>query len=415
MHPIAHIAIASLYCLLAAIVCLLFWSANHEIGPAIGATMGGLVLLAGMLMHDNLNRRRKQQKMDREIHSLKDAFYEVSHEMRFLRDELSRPPRTNLSGGAEVEYGEFIPEVRELQKLLERVSEDRSPEAWEAAMSEILAANSRLTPEQREQRRILLGGEDETRILKALEDALRYDRMDLFLQPVVSLPARRRFFLECSCHIRLPEGNGHLAPEQYMQVARDCGLIGHIQNLLLIRTVQLVRSSMMRNQANAFFCHIAAETLMEPEFLLDLVALLERNSGFAQRMVFGIAQKDLPYLSDQVNKALFRLAGAGYRFCLDEVENLRFNLDDLRDRKFRFVKVAAPLLMVQRQKAESPTDPRDFHRLLERNALDMIVERIDDEDILKEVLDYEINYGQGFLFGKPLPVDGDGSIWTEKN
>ena len=45
-----------------------------------------------------------------------------------------------------------------------------------------------------------------------------------------------------------------------------------------------------------------------------------------------------------------------------------------------------------------------FKAALDRNAIDLIVERIESEETLVELLDYNIDLGQGYLFGEPRPA-----------
>ncbi len=45
---------------------------------------------------------------------------------------------------------------------------------------------------------------------------------------------------------------------------------------------------------------------------------------------------------------------------------------------------------------------RLLKRKLEGNGIGFIVERIENERDLKELLDYDINYGQGYLFARPM-------------
>jgi cyclic-di-GMP phosphodiesterase TipF (flagellum assembly factor) len=38
---------------------------------------------------------------------------------------------------------------------------------------------------------------------------------------------------------------------------------------------------------------------------------------------------------------------------------------------------------------------------LDRVAMDLIVEKIENEEMLKDLLDLQIDFGQGYLFGAP--------------
>ena len=44
---------------------------------------------------------------------------------------------------------------------------------------------------------------------------------------------------------------------------------------------------------------------------------------------------------------------------------------------------------------------RRLKKHLDAFGIDMIVEKIEGEDMLRELLDFNIDYGQGYLFGKP--------------
>lgn len=43
----------------------------------------------------------------------------------------------------------------------------------------------------------------------------------------------------------------------------------------------------------------------------------------------------------------------------------------------------------------------DIKKWLDRDGLDLIVEKIKNEKQLVELLDFGIDYGQGYLFGEP--------------
>jgi cyclic-di-GMP phosphodiesterase TipF (flagellum assembly factor) len=51
--------------------------------------------------------------------------------------------------------------------------------------------------------------------------------------------------------------------------------------------------------------------------------------------------------------------------------------------------------------------PEDLKELLRRNGLSLIAERIEDERTVIDLLDFDIDYGQGYLFSRPRPVRRD--------
>ena len=78
----------------------------------------------------------------------------------------------------------------------------------------------------------------------------------------------------------------------------------------------------------------------------------------------------------------------------------------LARRRVRFVKVEAEALLAAAAAHEGV--PGRLKRRLARDGVDLIVEKVESEAVLRELLDHEIEYGQGFLFGEPRPARLDG-------
>ncbi len=231
-------------------------------------------------------------------------------------------------------------------------------------------------------------------VLDIVRAALRDDRVDLVLQPIVSLPQRKRRFYECFSRLRT-EGGAMILPEQYIALAEGAGLITAIDNMLLFRCVQLVRRVHSRNENIDFFCNISPHTLTDEKFIGDFVDFLEGNRALAAHLVFEFGQADFARWSEAGARLLDRLAFLGCRFSLDQVENLDFDAAELAARHVAFIKVEGSLLL------DAVDENIGILRALRRHQIDLIVTKVEDETRLLEILDYDVDFGQGFLFGEP--------------
>ena len=245
----------------------------------------------------------------------------------------------------------------------------------------------------------------EAQLLEAIERGLREEKVYLYLQPVVSLPQRKRRFYECYSRI-MTEGGGLITPEQYIPVAERAGLVAAIDNLLLVRCVQLVRRARRDQPDVGFFCNISSASLADADFFQDFIAFMAENRQLAETLIFefdqaGIAAGD--YLT-RVN--LQRLRGCGYRFSLDQVTNMDLDLEDLASQGFRYIKVGAHLLHELARGDRPVLDMRAFKGALDRSAVDLIVEKIESEDMLLDLLELRVDFGQGYLFCEPRPLAG---------
>ena len=137
--------------------------------------------------------------------------------------------------------------------------------------------------------RILEGELTREAILEIAQEALRDDRVDLVLQPIVSLPQRKRRHYECFSRLRTRNGLTVL-PEHYISIAEEAGFIDAIDNMLLFRCVQLLRKVERSGEMVDFFCNLSGRTLTNGSFFGDFLDFLESEKTLAPRMVFEFCQ-----------------------------------------------------------------------------------------------------------------------------
>ena len=96
-----------------------------------------------------------------------------------------------------------------------------------------------------------------------------------------------------------------------------------------------------------------------------------------------------------------RLGRLGCRFSMDQVYSLEFPMTALTARKIRTVKIDADVLLAEYKKPNGDMQLRDVKAQLDRNSIDLIASKIETESQLRELLDLNIDFGQGYLFGEP--------------
>jgi cyclic-di-GMP phosphodiesterase TipF (flagellum assembly factor) len=241
----------------------------------------------------------------------------------------------------------------------------------------------------------------EERVLEIVRDGLREDRVDLYLQPIVSLPQRKRRFFECSSRIRAADGT-EVSAAQYLDPARRAGLSTAVDNMLLFRCVQLLRKVRRRDATTAFFCNISAHTLADREFFRDFIAYMENHRELASSLVLEMAQSDFDAQRTRLGPDLKRIADMGYRFSLDAVDRLDLDLGEMEALNIHFLKIDAGLILETLESGgEAASQLRMLKQQLDAHDIDLIVERIETERMLVELLEFNIDFGQGYLFGDP--------------
>jgi cyclic-di-GMP phosphodiesterase TipF (flagellum assembly factor) len=248
-------------------------------------------------------------------------------------------------------------------------------------------------------------------ILAAVKGAVEENRIDIYLQPMVTLPQRKVRFYEAVTRLR-DDKDEIVAAEDFIAIAEASGLIGRIDHMVMLRCVQVLRRLMVRNKDVGIFCNVAAATLGNPATFAQCLDFLEANRALAPSFVLEFKQATFRNLGPAETEHLAALAQRGYRFSIDHVTDLRIEPRELADRGVRFIKVPAALLLDQRQTSTSDIHPSDLSDLLGRFGIDLIAERIEGERAVVDLLDYDVRFGQGFLFAPPRPLRPEGASAT---
>jgi cyclic-di-GMP phosphodiesterase TipF (flagellum assembly factor) len=254
-------------------------------------------------------------------------------------------------------------------------------------------------------------GRNQTQMLTTLRNAIDENRIDIFLQPMVTLPQRKVRFYEAVTRVR-DERDQLIAAEEFISIAEASGLIGRIDNMVLLRCVQVLRRLMVRNKDVGVFCNVAASTLGNSTTFAQCLDFLEANRALAPSLVLEFKQSTFRGLGPAETENLAALAQRGFRFSIDHVTDLRIEPRELADRGVRFIKVPASLLLDPRQASTSDIHPSDLSDLLGRFGIDLIAERIEGERAVVDLLDYDVRFGQGFLFAPPRPLRPEGASAT---
>ena len=190
---------------------------------------------------------------------------------------------------------------------------------------------------------------------------------------------------------------------EFVPQAESCGLMPKIDNMVIFRCVQVVRRLLLKNRDIGVFCNLSGATLTDAAVFQQVLEFMDANRAIASSVVLEFTQDVLRAAGPIENESLSALADRGFRFSLDNLKDLRLEPRELAARGFRFVKVPGNLLL-SRNETTTDIHPADLSDLLGRFGIDLVAEKIESEGMVVDLLDYDVRFGQGFLFSPPRPV-----------
>jgi cyclic-di-GMP phosphodiesterase TipF (flagellum assembly factor) len=398
MSTLSHIVIVISYAFVAAAVAFALPETVAGVDRATGFMAGATVFVGSAVLHEVFARRMDTDELSEELHEVRASYADVLDELKAVHRKLVR-----IEANDGRTDDDILAEMRVLRSLLGKLAErpgDAKPKvgfAKRAAANTDTAGETAYPPPQD-----LSGGE----ILGITRDALEENRVDLYLQPIVSLPQRKVRFYEAFSRIRSDDG-AIIVPQQYLPVATESGLISTIDNILLFRCIQHIRRRRTMDADVGFFCNISPHTLADSEFFDQFVDFMRLNVKLAKSLIFEFGQAEVDAYGAEAWAQLERLSNLGFRFSMDRVTNLDLDFLELRRRRFSFVKVEARNLVSEYEKVGASIDVTDLAEAMKRNDINLIAEKVESERVVPELLDFDVDFGQGYLFGEPTPAQDE--------
>ncbi|MCK9918730.1 EAL domain-containing protein [Microbacteriaceae bacterium K1510] len=249
----------------------------------------------------------------------------------------------------------------------------------------------------------LFGGMTREAMAEAVAYAVKENRIDLYLQPIVTLPQRKVRYYEAMSRLRTTDGDIRPAAD-FIEIAELTGLMPKIDNLLVFRCVQVTRRLQLKSRDVGLFCNVSPTTLADGNYFKQFLDFMQANRALAPALIFEFTQRAYRAFGAIEQESLAALAELGFRFSMDNVTDLHLEPKELSERGFRHLKVPAKLLLGKGGGLQNDIHPEDLADLLARYGIDLVAERIENESMVVDLLDYDVRFGQGFLFSQPRPV-----------
>jgi cyclic-di-GMP phosphodiesterase TipF (flagellum assembly factor) len=395
MRPLTSALLISIYAAGGVFAASVVWLTGDGWAPA--TAVGVAVFAAALAAHGLRADRAEPLRLQRELYALRDANRLLADVVESHEQALSTLQAAPAARLPDARTEALSSEVRVLEQLVERMGE-----TMEARLRERRAEPEAGHPRDLDQRAARL---------EVVRDALAHNRVDLYLQPVVGLPQRRTVFYESFSRLR-DESGRVMMPAEYLAVAEPEGLVTAIDNLLLFRCVQIVRRLAKSDRKVGIFCNIALASLGDESFFPQFLQFLSENRDLSGALIFELGQSAYAQRGAVEARNMAKLADIGFRFSLDKVSSLELDLLDLQRSDVKFLKISAQTLLEQlleqdgrlALRALKDIAAQDFAGLTRRYGVEVIAEKVESERQVIDVLELDIAYGQGHLFGEPRAI-----------
>jgi cyclic-di-GMP phosphodiesterase, flagellum assembly factor TipF len=239
--------------------------------------------------------------------------------------------------------------------------------------------------------------------VRAIAGAIMAGRIDVSLEPIMSLEDQKTRHYEVSIRLRNEAGENLNHNPESVEL-RGTGLLPLFDCASVTRTAAMARRLEERGKPGSLFSAFNGESLTDDRFLGGLAETLHQRASFATQLVLAFSQSDVRDFAPTEWDTLADMRSLGFRFAISGVTDLDMDFEALAEAGFSFVKLDADVFLKGLPTSGGHIPASDVCRHLAKLGLALVVERIDSEEKMARVFGFGVLLGQGHLFGGPRPV-----------
>lgn len=246
-----------------------------------------------------------------------------------------------------------------------------------------------------------------------IRDALRNDRMFLYVQPI--RPTSGKHFRQSGIFevlIRMLDDNMDVVlPGAFLPVADRYGLMPEIDRWVIESVFKddvmssITKAGVRDDTLSLISFNISSASISQPEFLTFVIDKLTEYEVCPANICFELSETTISAHLAEADYFISELSALGCRFMIDDVGVGMSSFSHFKHLKIDFLKIDSSAIK------NTETDPVD--RSLVKAAIDIaqamemmvVAEFVETEEIAKSLSRLGVDYLQGYAVGTPYPIE----------
>jgi diguanylate cyclase (GGDEF)-like protein len=240
-----------------------------------------------------------------------------------------------------------------------------------------------------------------------LREALEADDFLLHAQPIVSLADTNVVCgYELLLRMRGKDGNTMSAAE-IISAACRYQLMPSIDRWVVQRAMRELgpHRTTLSLRGMCMSINISGQSIGDPEFLSFLAQQLSQSGLAPSSVMIEITEQTAIATRGNAADRLRKLRSSGWRIALDDFGTGTNSLSNLKELPVARIKIDGSFVLDLLTNRRSAATVKAIVQLAKGEGIDTVAEFVETPAIAQELRALGVDYGQGYAFGKPVPLD----------
>lgn len=234
--------------------------------------------------------------------------------------------------------------------------------------------------------------------MREVKQTIGQGKFDLYFQPIVDLWNNAVHHFECLVRF----GDAGTSPYNTVVFAEDTGLIGELDIAICTRAINFMRNSVGAESSLRFAVNLSGRSLSSPVVAARLLRVIQGAADLKGRLLFELTESATIADLVAVNAVLQEIRALGHPVGIDDFGSGSAAFHYLRALKVDHVKIDGSYVRDAVANGDSLPFLRAITQLCRELKVATVAEHIEDEATANLLRVYNVRYGQGFHFGKPM-------------
>jgi len=238
---------------------------------------------------------------------------------------------------------------------------------------------------------------------KRLRDALDDDRVTLFAQPVVRLRDQKAVHHEILVRLRDDDG-GLIQPSSFIELAESLGLVQEIDMQVVEKLLAFMREHHQLGKKLRYFVNLSRVSISDERWIKGFLSKLNSSGVDPSQLVFEVTETAAMSEIDVTLNFIKRLKNLGSRFALDDFGAGFSSFYYLKRFEVDYLKIDGSFIRDLATDEGSRLFVRALNDVARGLSKQVVAEWVEAPEVLKLLVGMGAQYGQGYLFRKPMPL-----------
>lgn len=239
--------------------------------------------------------------------------------------------------------------------------------------------------------------------LQRLQTALKENRFELYVQPIVAIAGKPDTGPALEVLLRLRDADGRESqPMDFMQAAERYHLMPSVDRWVLQAAFAAIGAGAMRlPKGRSAAINVSSQTLADPQFLEFVVECLDRSGVQPSQVCFELSESAVAANLSHASRFIAVLHGLGCQFALDDFGSGLGSFTNLKRLSMDYLKIDGSFI---RGLGSDDVDSAMVGAMIDMArslGIKVVAEHVETEQAFEIVRALKVDFVQGFVVGRP--------------